>query len=205
MHLLHDGISTWEEPPCNTGVGASTGSAPLLPPWGRAVRTWERSTTVVVALPPCSGDACMFPCRGMLQKAFWHQLLASWTCCSSEFKAELCLHEKGLQGLCSKPAACNKMLMKGWLKPQPRFQTCPLPRPRASQRPWDPKVDRPEAVCCRTLQDLEQSGHTQPAALLEQWSSCSLSNQSFSLAEGAGARFLFAWISGRGCVQCWHL
>lgn len=170
----------WEEPFCHAGAGASTGSAPLLPPWGKAVRTWERRTPPAVlapAVPPCTGDACMVPCRGMLQNAFWvhigfwHLGLAG----SSEFKAEFCLHEKGLLGLCFKPASCNKMLVKGWLKPQPKFQTCPLPRPRASRRPWDPEVNLCPAGPRRTSSS--QVTHS----LLLSWSNGvhTLSNQSF--------------------------
>lgn len=150
MHLLHHGISMREEPPCSTG--ASTGSGPFSllgdRQWGcgRGGQLW------LWPLPPCTGDACRFPCRGMLQKAFWVHIriwrlrLAG----SSEFKAELCLHEKRLWGLCFKPATCNKILMKGWLKPQPKFQTYPSP---GVGHPKGPGIQKWTVWTC-VLQDL---------------------------------------------------
>lgn len=62
-------------------------------------------------------------CKKLFESRIWRLRLAG----SSEFKAELCLHEKRLWGLCFKPATCSKILMKGWLKPQPKFQTYPSP------------------------------------------------------------------------------
>lgn len=104
---------------------------PLLPPCGQAVRTWERRVS-------CGGGVCllaqMMParfhagecCKKLFESTsdFWHLRLVG----SRELKAEFCLHEKGLLGLCFKPATCYKMLMKGWLKLQPKFQTFPPPQ-----------------------------------------------------------------------------
>lgn len=120
MHLLQDGISMWEVSPCNAA----------------SLHRWCLHGSM-------QGNAAK---AFWVHIGFWHLGLAG----SSEFKVELCLHERGLLGLCFKPAFCNKMLVKGWLEPQPKFQTCPLSRPRASRGPWDPEVNLCAAGPCRT-------------------------------------------------------